>query len=301
MNEKSCAPSDNNIPDWDQIDWDRAKMHVRKLQARIVKAWQEGRIGKAKSLMWLLTHSFYAKALAVKRVTENKGKRTSGVDRVLWSTKNSKFKAIGSLQRRGYKPQPLRRIYIEKPNGKMRPISIPTMRDRAMQALYKMALEPVAETTADPNSYGFRSCRSTQDAIAQCHKVLSRTSSATWILEGDIKGAFDNVNHQWMMENTPMDTEFLRKILKSGYVDCGKLFPTEEGTAQGGVISPTLFNCVLDGLETEIRKLAPMLRRKIGGNPKINVVRYADDFIVTGVTREVLEMNVKPVIEHFLA
>ena len=219
----------------------------------------------------------------------------------MWSTKETKFGAVGSLKRRGYKPEPLRRIYIEKPNGKMRPISIPTMHDRAMQALYKMALEPVVEIKADPNSYGFRPCRATQDAIEQCHNMLSNTNSATWVLEGDIKGAFDNVSHKWMIDNIPMDTEFLHKILKSGYVDCGKLFPTEEGTAQGGVISPTLFNSVLDGLESEIRKLTPMLRHKIGGNPKINVVRYADDFIVTGATKEVLEQEVKPVIERFLS
>jgi len=299
MDEKSCAPSDN-ITNWDQIDWNRAEMCVRKLQARIVKAWKEGRTGKAKSLMRILTHSFYAKALAVKRVTENRGKRTSGIDRVLWSTKKSKFDAIGSLRRRGYNPLPLRRIYIKKPNGKMRPISIPTMRDRAMQALYKMALEPVAEIKADPNSYGFRACRASHDAIEQCYIVLSRAVMATWVLEGDIKGAFDNVSHQWMIENIPMDTEMLRKFLKSGYVDCGKLFPTEKGTAQGGVISPTLFNCVLDGLETEIQKLASTLRHKTGGNPKINVIRYADDFIVTGASKEILEQDVKPTIERFL-
>jgi RNA-directed DNA polymerase len=276
-------------------------MYVRKLQARIVKAWKSGCIGKAKSLMWLLTHSFYAKALAVKRVTENKGKYTSGVDRELWSTGNSKYKAIGRLKRRGYQPQPLRRIYIRKPNGKMRPISIPCMIDRAMQALYKMALEPVAETQADRNSYGFRPYRATQDAISQVFTALAQKNRATWVLEGDIKGAFDNVSHRWMLENIPMDRDTLKKILKSGYIDCGKLYPTEEGTAQGGVISPTIFNCVLNGLETEIQKLIPQLRKKTGGNPNINIVRYADDFVVTGANKEILEQEVKPVIEKFLS
>ncbi len=122
-----------------------------------VKAYKEGRHNKVKSLQWLLTHSFYAKALAVKRVTQNKGKRTAGVDGKLWKTPQQKFNAIYKLKRHGYHPQPLRRIYIKKKNGKLRPLSIPTMTDRAMQTLYKFALEPIAETTADKNSYGFRS------------------------------------------------------------------------------------------------------------------------------------------------
>jgi RNA-directed DNA polymerase len=136
--------------------------------------------------------------------------------------------------------------------------------------------------------------------MKQAFNCLAKKKSAQWILEGDIAGAFDNVSHNWMLENIPMDKEILSKILKSGYVDCEKLYPTEEGTAQGGVISPTIFNCVLGGLETEIRKLIPQLRKKIGANPKINCVRYADDFIVTGTNKEILEQHVKPVVERFL-
>ncbi len=132
------------------------------------------RWGKVKALQRLLTCSFSGKALAVKRVTENKGKRTPGVDHVLWSRPQSKLKAIRSLQRRGYQPLPLRRVYIPKANGKLRPLGIPTMKDRAMQALHLMALEPIAETHADHNSYGFRRGRSTADAIEQCFKMLSR-------------------------------------------------------------------------------------------------------------------------------
>ena len=172
MNGKPCA-SPGIATCWEEIDWQKARAYVKKLQMRIVKAQKEGHYSKVKSLQWLLTHSFYAKALAVKRVTSNSGKRTSGVAHELWLTPQAKFNAISKLNRRGYRPQPLRRHYIPKKNGKMRPLSIPTMTDRAMQTLYKFSLEPIAETYADPNSYGFRIGRSTHDAIEQCFTDLN--------------------------------------------------------------------------------------------------------------------------------
>ena len=151
MNEinLSCAPADRRQwNNWTDIDWVRCEAAVQKLQGRIVKAQKEGRPGKVKALQWTLTHSFYAKALAVKRVTSNKGKNTAGVDKVLWTTPNAKMGAVADLKRRGYNPQPLRRVHIKKSNGKLRPLGIPTMKDRAMQALYLMALNPVAEGTS---------------------------------------------------------------------------------------------------------------------------------------------------------
>ena len=165
MNEikTSCASTDRKWSTWESIDWNKCEIAVNKLQARIVKAQKAGKHGRVKSLQWVLTHSFYAKALAVKRVTSNSGSDTAGVDKVKWSTSNAKFKAIGELKRRGYKPHPLKRVNIKKSNGKLRPLGIPTMKDRAMQALYLLALEPVSETTADSNSYGFRKERSTGD------------------------------------------------------------------------------------------------------------------------------------------
>ncbi len=177
--------------DWHSIDWQHVNENVRRLQARIVKATQEGRWGKVKALQRLLTHSFSGKALAVKRVTENQGKRTAGVDGETWNTPAKKAKAVHSLRQRGYNPQPLRRVYIPKSNGKMRPLGIPTMQDRAMQGLSLLSLEPIAETLGDPNSYGFRVTRSTADAMAQCHAALNKPRSSEWILEGDIKACFD--------------------------------------------------------------------------------------------------------------
>ena len=301
MNGKPCA-SPGIATCWEEIDWQKARAYVKKLQMRIVKAQKRGHYSKVKSLQWLLTHSFYAKALAVKRVTSNSGKRTSGVDHELWLTPQAKFNAISKLNRRGYRPQPLRRHYIPKKNGKMRPLSIPTMTDRAMQTLYKFSLEPIAETYADPNSYGFRIGRSTHDAIEQCFTDLNKGKSPKWILEGDIKGCFDHISHQWLLENIPMDTQILEKWLKCGYVETQKLFPTDEGTPQGGTISPTLMNMTLDGLERLLHDRLPT-RKKVNGKThcnKMNFVRYADDFIITGESPEFLREKVLPIVREFL-
>ena len=301
MNGKPCA-SPGIATCWEAIDWQKALAYVKKLQVRIVKAQKEGHYSKVKSLQWLLTHSFYAKALAVKRVTSNQGKRTSGVDHELWLTPQAKFNAISKLNRRGYHPQPLRRHYIPKKNGKMRPLGIPTMTDRAMQTLYKFSLEPIAETYADPNSYGFRIGRSTHDAIEQCFTDLNKGKSPEWILEGDIKGCFDHISHEWLLENVPMDTQILAKWLKCGYVETRKLFPTDEGAPQGGTISPTLMNMTLDGLERLLQERLPT-RQKVNGRThfnKLNFVRYADDFIITGESPEFLRDKVLPIVKEFL-
>jgi len=267
---------------------------------RIAKATREGNTREVKAFQRLLTRSFSAKALAVKRVTDNQGKKTPGVDGETWSTPKAKLKAVLSLERNGYKPKPLRRVYIPKSNGKKRPLGIPTMRDRAMQALYKLALEPVAENLADGNSYGFRPERSTADAIAQCYIALSKRFSAQWILEGDIKGCFDNISHEWLMENVPMDKDILQKWLKAGFIDRGILFPTEAGTPQGGVISPVLANMALDGLEAELRSLESGLHKRFRQRHKVHMVRYADDFIITGCSQELLRDKVQPLVVDFL-
>lgn len=290
---------------WQFIDWDRIYKEVKSLQQRIVKAIKEGRHNKVKSLQWLLTHSLSAKLLAVKRVTENAGKNTAGVDGVVWNTPLQKLNAAKSLTRKGYKAKPLKRVYIPKKNGKKRPLGIPTMYDRAIQALYLMALDPVSETTADNCSYGFRPKRGCADAIARCFIHLSTRHSAKWILEGDIRGCFDHISHQWMLENIPMDKMVLKQWLIAGFVDNRRLFPTEEGTPQGGIISPILANMVLDGLEQAINNATGINFNKDGKKTnnmhKIHLVRYADDFIVTGANKEILQDRIKPIIESFLA
>lgn len=279
--------------DWRDTNWSDCQRRVRSLQLRIVKAWQEGRRRKAKALQRMLIRSLSGKALAVRRVTENQGKRTPGVDHELWSTPEAKSKAVLSLKRRGYQPRPLRRVYIPKSNGKMRPLGIPTMKDRAMQALYLLALEPIAECTADRNSYGFRPKRSVADAIEQCFAALSRHDCAQWILEGDIKGCFDNISHDWLIAHAPIEKAILRKWLKAGFIEANALWPTEAGTPQGGIISPTLANIALDGLEAELHK-------RFRQPAKVHLVRYADDFIITGRSKELLENEVKPLVANFL-
>jgi len=285
---------------WDQSNWDRIEAEVKRLQMRIAKAVREGRWGKVKALQRLLTRSHSGKLLAVKRVTENRGKRTPGVDGKIWLSPAARWTGMASMRHHGYRAMPLRRVYVPKSNGKKRPLGIPCMRDRAMQALWKLALEPIAETLADPKSFGFRPERSTADAIEQCFITLARRVSAEWILEGDIRGCFDNFSHSWILEHVPMDKAVLCQWLKAGYVDEGTLFETRAGTPQGGIISPVIANMTLDGLDAAVH--ASIGRSKLARRTaKIHVIRYADDFVVTCASKEILETQVLPAIRRFMA
>ncbi len=248
--------------------------------------------------------------ISIRRVTENKGSRTSGIDGQIWDTKASKWKAISSLKRSGYKAKAVKRVKILKDNGKYRMLGIPTMRDRAMQALHLLALEPIAETKADIHSYGFRPSRSCHDALEQCHILLSRKDAPQYILEGDIKSCFDKISHDWIFDNIPTDKQVLKQWLKAGIIDNKSWYPSEEGTPQGSIISPTLANMVLDGMAAIIDKAvgirywkeqAGRPRRAKGSNPhKVNFIRYADDWVVTATNPEILENQVKPAIKLFL-
>ena len=206
---------------------------------------------------------------------------------------------MASIRKRGYYPLPLRRIYILKKNGKKRPLGIPTMRDRVMQALYLLTLDPVAKCLADPHSYGFRRERSCADAIQQCFTVLCRGVAAHWVLEGDIKACFDRIDHEWLKSHAPVDTEMLHKWLKCGYMEKSVFHDTEEGTPQGGIISPVLANLALDGMQRLLKEKFSWSWRAANRN-KVNMIRYADDFVITGSSKELLENDVKPLIVQFL-
>jgi RNA-directed DNA polymerase len=297
-----CAPSNGDL-DWHSINWKQVQSNVKKQQWRIAKAVKEGRWNKAKALQRLLTSSFSAKALAVRRVSENRGKKTAGVDKETWSTPKQKAIAIDRLRKHGYKPKPLRRIYIPKASSRkeLRPLSIPCMIDRAMQSLHLLALEPIAETRADKHSYGFRPMRSTADAIEQCFRLLCRKHSAKFILKADIKACFDSVSHSYLEATIPMDKRILKQWLKAGFMDKGQYYDTATGLAQGSPIAPIIMNMTLDGLEA---LLAKTFRRKmvkgVTTYPRVNIVRFADDVLLTAQSKENLLIAQK-LIEDFLA
>jgi len=277
---------------WENFPWDKAEAFIKRLQTRIAKAVKNGQYRLAKRLQYLLTHSHYAKALAVKRVTSNRGRRSAGIDGEKWITPQDKMKAVYELLSKGYRAQPLRRIYIPKlQSGSFRPLSIPTMHDRAMQALYAMTLIPWAETTADRTSFGFRMKRNAQDAASYTFQCLSKKNSAQWILEGDIQGCFDNFAHNWMLTNIPLDKITLNQFLKAGYIYDGILYRNETGTPQGAIISPILANMALDGMEQVLKELFK--------GKKVNFIRYADDFLVTAESFEVAH-QCKTIITEFL-
>jgi RNA-directed DNA polymerase len=285
----------------DGLDWSFVRLKVKRLQMRIAKAAGLKKYRLVQSLQWLLAHSFYGKLLAIRQVTSNKGKNTPGIDGVFWKTSRQKTNAVKLLHRRGYTASPLRRVYIPKRSGKLRPLGIPTMRDRAMQALHALTLAPIAETHADPNSYGFRIGRSCADAITHCFISLGGRQCATWVLEADIASCFDAISHRWLLDNIQLDKKILKQWLLAGFLDKGKLYPTLKGTPQGGIISPLLMNMTLDGLERIVHTSVPWNMPQSKARTGVRVIRYADDFIVSGKTKELLSERVLPAIKGFLA
>lgn len=293
LTSSSAGASSTPELTWPAINWQHVSDEVKRLQMRIAKAVRENRYGKVKALQWLLTHSFSAKLLAVKRVTQSSGAKTPGVDGILWKTSKQKIKAIKSLQRRGYQPQPLRRLYIPKKSGGSRPLSIPTILCRGMQALHLLALEPVSEMRADRHAYGFRPKRSTTDASEQCFIALAKKASPLWILEGDISACFDSLSGSWLQDNIPMDKTLLTKWLTAGYIEEKTLYSTFDGVPQGSVISPCMLVLALSGLEKAVKSVTSK-------RDMVNVISYADDFVITGASHEVLENKVMPAVATFL-
>ena len=289
---------------WDYLNWTRIMKQVNKLQSRIAKAVKSNKNRLRKRLNYMLKKSYYARLLAVKKVTENKGGKTPGVDGEIWPTSKAKMKAVSLLNLKSYKSKPLKRIYIEKKSSKKkRPLSIPCMSDRAVQALYALILKPVSETTGDLHSYGFRKFRSTKDACSYIKLCLQQKTSARWILESDIKGCFDNIDHNWLMEHIPLDKRILNEFLKAEYKEKKELFPTTAGVPQGGIISPILANMTLDGIEDYIQN--KYWKSKTGcinrqhNNHKVNLIRYADDLIITADTQETAK-DLKRMLSDFL-
>jgi RNA-directed DNA polymerase len=299
MNKERWIGAEKNTADaaldtdiaWHAINWRTAQQNINRLQSRIVEATKQGNWRKVRALQYIVTRSLSGAALAIKRVTENTGKRTPGIDGEFWKTPKEKTRAIQCIRKGQYRAKPLRRIYIPKANGKKRPLGIPTMQDRATQALYALGLDPIAECQADPNSYGFRRGRSTADAIQKCFMVLCKKNASPWILEGDIKSCYDKLNHNWLLEKIPMNKGVLKQWLKAGFIESQTFTATNEGTPQGGIISPVLANMALDGLE---RALVARFKKRV------KMIRYADDFVVIGKTEEFLTQQIKPIVEAFM-
>ena len=284
----------------DGLTWKKVQRSVKRLQVRIAKAAKQLKFRLVRSLQRVLAHSYFAKLLAIRRVTSNKGRNTPGIDGVIWKTSRQKLNAVKQLRRHGYKASPLRRVYIPKKNGKPRPLGIPTMRDRAMQALYAFTLAPVAETFGDRNSYGFRQGRCCADAIGHTFHRFCFKSSPQWVLEADIASCFDKISHKWLLENIPVDRKILKQWLHAGFLDKGELFPTLNGTPQGGIISPILMNMTLDGLEKAVKKGIPFYCKGTTSKNGVMVIRYADDFIVSAKDRNLLVDMVLPSLKMFL-
>ena len=294
-------------PTWADINWHAVEGNVRRLQGRIYRATMNKAWRKVKNLQQLLVRATSNKLLAIRRITqENQGKHTAGIDGVVYDTPEARWKLFQEgLSLTGYKPRPVRRVYIPKDNGKQRPLGIPTGKDRVMQAIVKAALEPEWEARFEANSYGFRPGRCTMDAIEAIHTTLNQKNSSPWMLDADISGCFDNIDHGPLLAKLPVFTTTLRQWLKAGVVEVGFFSPTDTGTPQGGVISPLLANVALDGMERlfeaewpDGRPKAPAFRK--GLNKGIAVIRYADDFVTTAPTREVLETYARPRLVEFL-
>lgn len=268
--------------DWDSLPWISIEESIRKLRRRIFRASKEQKWNVVRSLMKLMLRSYFNLLVSVRRVTQkNKGKGTAGVDGERALTPKARMALVRSMGKYTvWKAKPTKRVYIPKPGkpDQKRPLGIPTIRNRVAQAIVKNALEPSWEARFESNSYGFRPGRSIHDAIQHCWLFFAGHRRRPWILDADIKGAFDNISHDHILEslgNVP-GRELIKQWLKAGFVEAEMLHETESGTPQGGIISPLLLNVALHGLQ-----------QKLGST--FGYIRYADDLIVCANTREQIE------------
>lgn len=291
--------------EWNTLPWHKLDKQVFKLQKRIYQASERGEVKVVRRLQKLLISSWSAKAIAVRKVTQdNQGKKTAGVDGVKSLSPRKRMELVENL-RLGSKSKPTRRIWIPKPERtEKRSLGIPTMNERAKQALVKMAIEPEWEAKFEPNSYGFRPGRSCHDAIGAIYMALGQKTK--YVLDADIAKCFDKIDHQKLLEKLETSPTFRRQIkawLKAGVIDNGDLLPTKEGTPQGGVCSPLLANIAFHGLEDLIKKAFPARngyrKGKYWGIATPNVIRYADDFLVLHSDVEVIK-QCKFLIETWL-
>ena len=272
--------------EWRSINWRKLEKRVYKLQKRIYRASQRGDLKAVRRLQKILMKSWSARALAVRRVTQdNTGKKTAGVDGIKSLSPEARLKLVNKLKL-GSKVRPTRRVWIPKPGTEeKRPLGIPTMEDRALQSLVKLALEPEWEARFEPNSYGFRPGRSCQDAIGAIFNCIRYKNK--YVLDADIAKCFDKIDHEALLRKlntSPTIRRQVRAWLKAGVMDGKQLFPTSEGTPQGGVISPLLANIALHGMEERIKREFPKRDTSIKGKRitynAAQLIRYADDFVI---------------------
>lgn len=293
MHSKMNVSVTERTCDWNAINWRKANRIVRNLRQRIFRATQMGRLRKVRSLQRLLMRCYSNILVSVRRATQtNKGKNTAGVDKLVIKTPKSRGLLVDILIKFiPWKPYPTRRVYIPKPNGKQRPLGIPSIIDRCLQAIVKNALEPYWESKFEGSSYGFRPGRSAHDAIQKIYMIARPNKRKKWVVDADIKGCFDNISHEPLLKtigNFPA-RKLISLWLKAGYVDNEVFHDTETGTPQGGVISPLLANIALHGME-EVLGVKYSRNQLIG---KRAVVRYADDFVVFCETKEDAEKSVE--------
>lgn len=293
------------INNWHDIPWKQVYQTIYKAQEQCVMAYKKGEISLVYKYQRNIVCSLAGRALAIRRITSSQGSSTPGTDNQIWDSPKKRLEALLELKEAVHLPKkyvasPVKRVYIPKPNScEKRPLGIPTMIDRAVQAVYHLAVDPIVECQSDANSYGFRPYRSAQDAVTRIRTLLDKRSSPEWVLDADIAKCFDTISHDFLLEHTPMcDKDVLRQMLTSGAVDGGAKFETTMGTPQGGVISPLLCNVALNGLEKAAIQVVPLFTE--GKRSKVHLTRYADDFVCTATNKEILEEKIKPAISLFL-